>query len=106
MNDPYAELAELAAAQVRLARVGDVEGLAELVSRREQLAATLPASPPRSARESLALALRLEQEAEVELRMALEQTNGAVRRVQRGRQVTGGYAPPAPQRALTFDTSG
>lgn len=111
--DPYAELAEIAERALALSeradptapaeRAGEPAALSELLDRATALAATLPATPPASARPALERAASAQERLRARLSSALAATRATLERTDRSRQAAGAYAPSADP--ALFDSS-
>ena len=101
MTDPYAALVTLAERELELASTGSLEELAELQRERNALVASLPATPPASARPALGRAASLQAQVTDVLSTALGAIGGEIERLDRGRTALRGYAPATqPRRVL------
>jgi hypothetical protein len=92
ISDPYAELAELAEAALTSADGADLEGLAAALARSEAIVATLPATPPASARPALERAGAAHRRLGPALRASLAETRAELDLVGRGRDAARSYA--------------
>ena len=99
----YAELEELGALELELARAGDVDRLDEVQRRRGELIASLPGQAPAEARGHLERAAALQSQIVAELGFGLERARVDLARLDQGRRTVRGYAPPAGARQASVD---
>ncbi len=92
--DPYEHLLALISDELRLAGEGRFEELAQANATRTQLIATLPATPPASARETLQRAALMQERLNIELARGKEALLAALRELQLAQRTARGYAPP------------
>lgn len=93
--DPYEELAELAEAAEALAEQDRVEELEEIFARSAALTATLPETPPQSARPALERAAAAQQRLRTRLGESLLAARSEMDRVDRGRRAARAYGGAA-----------
>jgi hypothetical protein len=103
-TDPYEALASLVERELALVADRDFDGLAELKVQRTALEATLPATPPPSARGALERCQALQARVRVELLRVREAILAELGHVRHGQRAASGYAP-ARNRVLRVDAS-
>jgi len=89
----YDALADLAERELELVSAGSLDDLAALYERRDAVVATLPATPPASARPALERAATIQGLVSEVLQERLNATGLELRRVDHGRTAVNGYAP-------------
>jgi hypothetical protein len=89
----YDALADIAALELELVSAGSLDDLAALYDRRAAVVASLPASPPASARSALERAATIQGLVSEVLQERLHATGLELRRVDHGRTAVNGYAP-------------
>lgn len=89
----YDSLAELAERELELVSAGDLDRLPELHAERSALVASLPATPPPTARAALERAATLQSLVTEVLRESTASAGSAMGRLARGRSAIHGYAP-------------
>ena len=102
----YERIAELGELELELVRTGRYDGLDALDAERQELIATLPASPPAEARPALLRAAAVQSQVEGLLSGAVAHTRAALIRLDRGKQALGAYAAAPSKPAHRVDTSG
>lgn len=93
LSSPYELLAEIAAAELELARAGEFETLRLLQAERGTLVSRLPAEAPPEALEPLSRAAELQEETSAAIATALELAREELRRLDRGRGLVQAYTP-------------
>jgi hypothetical protein len=91
---PYEALARMIERELDLAGNGDYEALAELKSERDALIATLPESPPASARPALQRAALMNKRVQIEIVRMREALMLEFANVERVGRTARGYSPP------------
>jgi hypothetical protein len=89
---PYEQLCELAERELELAGRGDLEGLAALGARAEQLQAQLPAMPPPAAAALLQRTQLIQARTRIELQRIRELVLAELAVTRRARRTADGYA--------------
>jgi hypothetical protein len=90
----YESLVELARREFELVKAEAYDALPEIWAERKALVATLPATPPASARTALEEALGLQRAMAALLEARLGDAGVTMRRVAHGRVAVSGYTPP------------
>ena len=90
---PYDELLELLERELELAAEGRFDEVAEVAARRAELAASLPVTPPASARTALERAAELQHRLTIELVRGRETVLLALAEIERARAAARGYGP-------------
>ena len=90
----YDALADLAERELELVNAGAVDRLSELHAQRRAIVATLPATPPATARPALERAAKLHERVTAALEGRLRDTGAELRKLTHGRTAMRGYAPP------------
>lgn len=93
---PYAALIRIAERELELAGEGRYAEIAQLDGQRAQILQSLPAAPPRAAREHLERALVIQRRVTIELIRRREQVLLSLRRLEVGRRTAHGYARTVP----------
>ena len=88
---PYQRLVALAEREHDLSLQGDVEALALLDTERNELIASLPATPPPAARPALVAAARIQAQTTAALQDARSRLAGELAALDRGRATARGY---------------
>jgi hypothetical protein len=88
---PYARLVQLALREAGLVAAGRLDELAAIHHERDELTASLPATPPASARPDLEQAQRIVGETERALHAQLASVGHALRRLGDGRRAVLAY---------------
>jgi hypothetical protein len=101
----YDALATLAERELELVSAGSLDELAALYDRRDAVVATLPPTPPPSARPALERAATLQALVTDVLMERMQATGAELRRIGHGRTAVNGYAP-AMDRAKLVDQAG
>jgi hypothetical protein len=96
----YEELATLAERELELVRAGQLDELAALQHRRDELVAALPTYPPAEARPALERAARLRRDTTVALATSLRSVVEQLGHVGTGRRAASSYAPSVPGRTV------
>ena len=91
---PYEALARMIERELELVGNGDHEALAELKSERDALIATLPESPPASARPALQRAALMNKRVQIEIVRMREALLLEFANVERVGRTARGYSPP------------
>jgi hypothetical protein len=102
----YERIAELGELELELVRTGQYEQLEALDTERQELVATLPATPPAEAQPALLRAAAVQSQVEGLLSGAVAHTRAALVRLERGKEVLGAYAPAPARPARRVDASG
>jgi len=102
---PYDALAHFAERELELVSAGSLDELAALHDRRDALVATLPATPPATARPALERAATIQSLVSEVLRERITATGIELRKLGHGRTAVNGYAP-AIDRAKLLDRTG
>lgn len=97
---PYDALADIAQRELELVSAGAVERLSALHAERHAIVATLPATPPATARPALERAAALHARVTALLEERLSNTGAELRRLTQGRTAMRGYAPPVERHKL------
>ena len=97
---PYDALAEIAQRELELVRAGAVDKLSALHAQRNAITATLPATPPATAKPALERAAELHARVIAALEDRMRGTAGELRKLSQGRTAMRGYAPPVEPRKL------
>jgi hypothetical protein len=92
-STPYDALVEMIERELELAGQGRFDDLAELAASREAFRASLPATPPASARAALERANLMQQRLEIELLRGREAVLLELAEIERGRRMARGYGP-------------
>jgi hypothetical protein len=90
---PYDALADIAERELELVTAGAVDRLSELHAQRHAIVATLPATPPITAKPALERAAQLHARVTAELEARLRDTGAELRKLNQGRTAMRGYAP-------------
>jgi hypothetical protein len=90
---PYELLLELIERELQLAGEGRFDELAQVAAVRVAHAATLPATPPATARDALERAVLMQKRLEIEALRGRETLVGALREIERAKRAAHGYAP-------------
>ncbi len=93
-TDPYERLLALISDELRLAGEGRFEELAQANEARAALIASLPPTPPASARDTLERAALMQERLNIELARGKEALMVALRELQLAQRTARGYAPP------------
>ncbi len=93
-STPYDALLELIERELELAGEGRFEELARVSQASAALVASLPETPPASAREPLERAALIQRRLTIELLRGRETVLLALAEIERGRRAARGYAPP------------
>ncbi|MEA2449459.1 MAG: hypothetical protein QOG63_1391 [Thermoleophilaceae bacterium] len=101
----YDALTEIAERELELVSAGSLDDLAALYDRRDAVVASLPATPPPSARSALERTATLQGLVSEVLRERLQATGAELRRLGHGRTAVNGYAP-AIERVKLLDRTG
>ncbi|MGZ4195999.1 MAG: hypothetical protein ACXVFQ_06495 [Solirubrobacteraceae bacterium] len=101
---PYERLAESFERELELVGEGRLDEVAQLASSREALIASLPATPPASARPALERAQLLSKRVMVEILRRRDAVLADLGRVAQGDRTARGYAPKRSRR-LHIDAS-
>jgi hypothetical protein len=104
VSDPYAELVALAERELELVSAGAVDDLPALQRERDTLVASLPDTPPASARGSLERAAGLQAQVSEALSGSMRALGGEIERLDRGRAAVRGYAPATEPRHVLDQT--
>jgi hypothetical protein len=91
---PYDALADIAQRELELVSAGAVDRLSELHAQRHAIVATLPTTPPATARPALERAAELHARVTALLEERMRGTGAELRRLSQGRTAMRGYAPP------------
>lgn len=91
---PYETLCDLAERELELIGEGRLEPLADLHTRRTELIATLPPTPPPAARPALERCGLLQRRVQIELLRVREALLLELADVDRGQRAANGYKPP------------
>ena len=91
---PYEALARIIERELELVGNGDYEALAELKSERDALIATLPGTPPASARPALQRAALMSKRVQIEIERMREALLLEFANVERVDRTARGYSPP------------
>jgi len=91
---PYDALADIAERELELVSAGAVDRLSELHAQRHAIVATLPTTPPATARPALERAAGLHARVTALLEERMRDTGAELRRLSQGRTAMRGYAPP------------
>jgi hypothetical protein len=91
---PYEALARIIERELELVGNGDYEALAELKSERDALIATLPGTPPASARPALQRAALMNKRVQIEIERMREALLLGFANVERVDRTARGYSPP------------
>jgi hypothetical protein len=91
---PYDALADIAQRELELVSAGAVDRLSELHAQRHAIVATLPTTPPATARPALERAADLHARVTALLQDRMRDTGAELRRLSQGRTAMRGYAPP------------
>ena len=97
---PYDALADIAQRELDLVNAGAVDRLSELHAQRHAILATLPSTPPATARPALERAADLHARVTAALEERLRDTGVELRRLTQGRTAMRGYAPPVERHKL------
>ncbi|MGA2470942.1 MAG: hypothetical protein ABSG64_09660 [Solirubrobacteraceae bacterium] len=89
---PYAALIRIAELELELAGEGRYVEIAQLDRQRQQVLRSLPAKPPRGARDYLERALAIQRRVTIELLRRREQVLLSLRRLELGTRTARGYA--------------
>lgn len=90
-HDPYRRLLELSERELECAGAGRLDALPEIAAERKALIASLPATPPASARQVLVQATLTQTRVTMELQRGREQALFSLRRVLQARRAARGY---------------
>jgi len=91
---PYEALARIIERELELVRTRDYDALSELKSQRDALIASLPATPPASARPALQRAALMNKRVEIEIARVREALLLEFANVERVGRAARGYSPP------------
>ena len=95
---PYEVLARMIERELELVGDGDYDALAELKSERDALIASLPESPPATARPALQRAALMSKRVEIEIARRREALLLEFANVERAVRTARGYSPPSEPR--------
>jgi hypothetical protein len=95
---PYAALIRIAELELEFAGDGRYVEIAQLDGQRQQIFRSLPATPPRGARDYLERALVIQRRVTIELLRRREQVLLSLRRLEVSRRTARGYASTLPAR--------
>jgi hypothetical protein len=101
---PYERLADSFERELELVGEGRLDEVAQLVADRDALIATLPATPPASARPALERAQLMSTRVMIEIVRRRDAVLADLGRVAQGDRTARGYAPKRPRR-LHIDAS-
>jgi hypothetical protein len=91
---PYETLARIFERELELLGSGDLEELDTLAAQRDELIASLPATPPASARPALERAALTQKRVTIEIIRRREAIVLELAQLERVRRMARGYAPP------------
>jgi hypothetical protein len=97
---PYDALADIAQRELELVSAGAVDKLSELHAQRHAIVATLPPTPPATARPALERAAGLHAQVTALLQERMRETAAELRKLTQGRTAMRGYAPPVDRLKL------
>ena len=103
LSERYERLAALAERELELVATGGLDELPALAEERNVLVASLPESPPQSARGPLERAAKLQAQTTTALAGALRELGGELERVERGRSMARGYGSPGGRNGRHVD---
>jgi hypothetical protein len=104
VSDPYESLVSLARQELELLADGRLDEVAELAQRFDELAATLPGTPPESARHALEATEQALVSSVAQLEAGLASVRVELARLGNNRRVRASYG--ATQPAATLDAHG
>jgi hypothetical protein len=94
---PYETLARMIERELELVGAGRLDELPELVRAREELIASMPATPPATARPALERAALMQKRLEIEILRRRDAILLELEKVERAQRAARGYAPPRPR---------
>lgn len=96
---PYETLARIAERELELLGAGRLHELVDLAAERDALLATLPPTPPASARPALERAALIQKRVTMEITRRREAIVLELAQLEQVRRVARGYAPPSRARS-------